>query len=162
MMRRTYVLGCILLVLGLGVLACNVDLGGGGDENGSDDDDDQGDDTTDDDTTDDDDASPPDYPTTHDPSWNCFICHEPPLFNTVREPHGDTYTPPDDCVGCHQMGDQPNPPGKPAGHALDAAHENCLGCHTGEDLHGRTWEEAAQCRVCHQTGEGDDDDEGDD
>jgi hypothetical protein len=164
MTKWAWIVGLALLATAIG-MACTVgdddDDDGGtyddddedddGDDDGGDDDaadDDAGDDSGDDDSG----GGPPDYSTNHKPSWNCYVCHESDFNGTPGEPHGHGYVAPDQCVTCHAMGDQPNPPHGPAPHNLD---QDCLGCHSGK--HGRPWQEKDQCLLCHQPGGGDDD-----
>jgi len=119
------------------------------DDTQTDDDDNADDDVIDDDTSlsdddsiDDDTAEPPKIPSTHDTSWNCYICHE--------GQHGGTYTAPLDCLPCHQTGGPPNPPQGP-GLPNEPKHDpdsDCYSCHGVK--HGGKYSPPKMCLVCHQ------------
>ena len=115
------------------------------DDAGDDTSDDTGDDTSDDTGDDDTGSGAPTYPSNHDSSWDCYICHETDFNGAPGEPHGHAYNAPTDCVGCHEMGDWVNDPSGPS--AMNRLL-NCLTCHSGQ--HGKTWQDKSQCRVCHQ------------
>jgi hypothetical protein len=138
MRGTTFILAGLLLATLLAVATCANSSGGDDDS------------TTDDDSTDDtgddggdDTGGPPSYPSNHDATWNCYICHETDFQCATGEPHGGAYNPPDDCVGCHQKGTWTNA----ACRSTMNAGQNCLNCHDGQ--HGKSWESADQCAVCH-------------
>jgi hypothetical protein len=87
----------------------------------------------------------PMFPNTHDPSWNCYLCHAKVIKNcSPIEPHAHVYAAPADCVGCHLEASTANP-------GCDNAHhqtENCITCH-GANKHGQTFISKDQCLVCH-------------
>ena len=159
---------CVFLAIVLalaGHIACNIELvkpannasgddASADDASGDDAADDAGDDAGDDigDDAGDDTTAPPTYPSNHDATWNCYICHDVAFNGAPGEPHGHVYNAPTDCVGCHQKGTWVNGP-----HGASAMNvgQNCLNCHSG--LHGKPWQDLNQCMVCHQIGGGDDD-----
>ena len=113
------------------------------------DDDSPDDDVADDDAADDDaaddDAVPPTMPNNHDVTWDCYVCHETAFNGATAEPHSHLYTAPDQCVGCHVMGNWLNTPSGAAAHNVTL---DCLTCHP--DHHSKTWQSKTECRVCHQ------------
>jgi hypothetical protein len=96
-----------------------------------------------------DDSTFPGYPNGHDTSWGCNLCHAADFLGAGGQPHGDTYTPPEDCTICHQPGgfDYTNP-NAPGGHN---SADNCLDCHGSQ--HGQPWTDMNQCLVCHLDGD---------
>jgi hypothetical protein len=91
-------------------------------------------------------SAPPKYPSNHAASWNCYLCHQTALMGcATREPHSHAYTAPDQCVQCHQQGTFTYG-GCAGGHNFG---QNCITCH-GATHHGKTFQNADQCKVCHQ------------
>ena len=88
----------------------------------------------------------PTYPLTHDPSWNCYLCHAKNFRGAPQEPHGHQYEAPDQCISCHRPGDWVNDGSGRHAHNRD---QNCFDCH-GSDKHGVEWQAKKQCLVCHQ------------
>jgi hypothetical protein len=130
----------IAVLIGMVALGAAFACAGGGDDDDTADDDSGGDDSGDDDT-----GGPPTYPNNHDAGWDCYTCHESDFNGAPGEPHGHSYTAPDDCVGCHDEGDWTNDSDAP-----DAMNQgqDCRTCHV--DQHGKTWEAPEECLVCHQ------------
>lgn len=88
------------------------------------------------------------FPVGHSGSWNCYICHAADFLGANGEPHSGQHAAPADCLGCHEQGSWTyTNPAAPAGHGSSG---NCLSCHQG--LHGKTWQEGAQCFACHVAG----------